>query len=71
MGTLSTDLAPRPADQARLVRKGLACGLLAGLAGSLGVLLLVGGRRRVHLRRAREVLSELRYPPGPPSPPWP
>ncbi|WP_344463215.1 hypothetical protein [Kitasatospora kazusensis] len=70
MGPLSTETAPRPASERLL--DGLYCGVIAGLAASLTVLLLRDGRRRVHLRRAREVLSDRVSATVPfHSPPWP
>ncbi|GAA0679124.1 hypothetical protein GCM10010193_35840 [Kitasatospora atroaurantiaca] len=47
---------------------GLLCGLVSGLALALAVTLLRDGRRRIHLRRAREVLAE---PARLPYQPWP
>ncbi|GGV22652.1 hypothetical protein GCM10010495_42820 [Kitasatospora herbaricolor] len=42
----------------RAVLAGLAGGLLLGLAAASVPALLRDGRRRVHLRRARQLLSE-------------
>ncbi|MDH6578743.1 hypothetical protein [Kitasatospora sp. MAP5-34] len=69
MGPLTNTAARRPSARVQAALDGAGCGLLVGLTGTVAVLLLWNGRRRTHLRRAREVLSDRRgYPP---TPPWP